>query len=273
MAFMTHASYDFLSDARGYTWGGTAELYWDEWALRYGRITPPKNPNTLPVDFRIWSHYGDQIELEHDHMLFRRPGAVRLLGYRNHVITGRFGEAISAFEANPADNAAACTSFNYGSGNSGAPDLCWVRRPNVKLGIGINLEQTIAKDIGVFFRGMYSDGQTEVDAYNSADRSLAFGVVAKGTLWRRAFDVAGVGFGMSWISAIHAKYLAMGGVDGFIGDGYLRRSAEGVADGFYSVNLLKAVWLSADYQFLWNPGFNADRGPVHILGARVHAEF
>ena len=273
MAFMTHASWDFTSNARGYSWGGTAELYWDEWALRYGRITPPKNPNQLPVDFRIWKYYGDQIELGHDHVLFGRPGAVRILGYRNHVSTGRFDEAIAAFEANPGNNADACTSFNYGSGNATAPDLCWVRRPNVKLGIGINLEQYIAKDIGVFFRGMYSDGQTEVDAYTSADRSLSFGVVAKGDLWRRSFDVAGVGFGMSWISDIHAKYLAMGGIDGFIGDGNLRQAAEGIVEGFYSVNLLKAVWLAADYQFLWNPGFNADRGPVHILGAKIHTEF
>ncbi len=275
MAFMTHSSWDFPSDARGYSWGGTAELYLDEWALRLGRITPPQNPNQLPQDFRIWEHYGDQLELEHDHSLFGRSGAVRLLGYRNHVITGRFDEAIAAFEANPAENAADCpiTSFNYGSKNSSAPDMCWVRRSNVKLGIGINLEQYLAKDVGVFLRAMYSDGNTEVDAYNPADRSFSFGAVAKGTLWNRPFDVTGVGFGASWISAVHAKYLAMGGVDGFIGDGYLRQAAEGIVEGFYSVNLLKAVWLAGDYQFLWNPGFNADRGPVHILGAKIHAEF
>jgi hypothetical protein len=274
MAFMTHASYDFTSDARGYSWGGTAELYWDDWALRFGRITPPQKPNQLETDFRIWEHYGDQVELEHDHALFGRPGAVRLLGYRNHVITGRFAEAITAFEANSANNAAACgANFNYGSTNAGAPDLCWVRRPNVKLGIGINLEQSIAKDIGVFLRAMVSDGRTEVDAYNPADRSLSIGAVAKGSTWRRPFDVAGVAFGMSWISAIHAQYLAMGGIDGFIGDGNLRQAAEGVVEGFYSVNLLRAVWLAGDYQFLWSPGFNADRGPVHILGAKIHAEF
>jgi hypothetical protein len=274
MAFMTHASYDFTSDARGYSWGGTAELYWDAWALRFGRITPPQNPNQLPTDFRLWEHYGDQIELEHDHTLFGRPGAVRLLGYRNHVITGRFAEAIAAFEANSADNAAACgANFNYGSTNASAPDLCWVRRPNVKLGIGINLEQYVAKDIGVFLRAMVSDGKTEVDAYNPADRSLSVGAVAKGSIWRRPFDVVGVGFAMSWISAIHAHYLAMGGIDGFIGDGNLHQAAEGIIEGFYSVNLLRAVWLAGDYQFLWNPGFNADRGPVHILGAKIHAEF
>lgn len=277
MAFMTHASWDFPSDARGYSWGGVAEVYWDAWALRYGRITPPQEPNQLAVDFRLWELYGDQLELEHDHKLLGQDGAVRLLGYRNHVDTGRFADAIAAFEANPADNAAACSSHgyfnNYGSGNVAAPDLCYVRRPNVKVGIGINLEQHVTADSGVFVRSMYSDGQTEVDAFNSADRSFSAGALAKGSAWHRPFDVTGVGYGMSWISHVHAQYLAMGGVDGFVGDGYLRQAGEGVVDVFYSVNLLKAIWLTADYQHLWHPGFNADRGPVEIISGRVHAEF
>ena len=208
-------------------------------------------------------------------MLLGKTGAIRVLGYRNHVDSGRFDDAIALFESNPTEyNATQCGNlYNYNSNNSTAPDLCFVRKPNVKLGIGINLEQYIADDIGLFFRGMYSDGKTEVDAFNSADRSISFGSVAKGTLWHRPFDVAGAGFGMSWISQSHAQYLAMGGVDGFVGDGHLRQAGEGVVDAFYSVNLFKAIWLSADYQFLWNPGFNADRGPVTILGGRVHAEF
>ncbi|MGD0528980.1 MAG: carbohydrate porin [Polyangiaceae bacterium] len=276
MAFMTHASWDFPSDARGYSWGGVAELYWDDWALRYGRITPPQEPNQLAIDFRIWDFYGDQVELEHDHRLLGQDGAVRLLGYRNHVDTGRFADAIAVFEANPADNAAACSShgyFNYGSGNVTAPDLCYVRKPNVKVGAGINLEQHITPDAGLFLRAMYSDGQTEVDAFNSADRSFSIGAVAKGAPWHRPFDVAGVAQGMSWISHIHAQYLAMGGVDGFLGDGYLRQAGEGIVDVFYSFNLLRAIWLTADYQHLWHPGYNADRGPVEIISGRVHAEF
>lgn len=274
MAFMTHSSWDFPSDARGYSWGGTAELYWDDWALRMGRITPPQNPNQLPIDFRIDKHYGDQFELEHDHVLSGKTGAVRLLAYRNRVVTGRFDEAIAAIKADPTKNAASCPGYNYGSGNVTAPDLCWVRKPNVKVGIGINLEQHIfTDDIGVFLRGMYSDGRSEVDAFNPADRSLSFGASGKGSLWRRPFDVAGVGYGMGWISSMHGEYLRMGGVDGFVGDGDLRQAPESVVEAFYSVNLLKALWLSADYQHITNPGFNADRGPVNVLGGRVHAEF
>jgi high affinity Mn2+ porin len=280
MAFMTHASWDFPSDARGYSYGGTVEWYWDDWAWRVGRITPPQQPNQLATDFRIWQYYGDELELEHDHTLLGQAGAVRLLGYRNRVFTGSFDEAIAAFEADPSKNAANCSAspalggFNYGSTNASAPDLCWVRRPNVKVGLGISLEQYVTDGIGVFGRAMYSDGRSEVDAFNSADRSVSIGAVAKGTAWHRSFDVAGVGFGASWISKSHVQYLAMGGVDGFIGDGYLTHpAAESVAEVFYSLNLFKALWLTPDYQLILNPAYNADRGPVHVLGARAHAEF
>jgi hypothetical protein len=277
MAFMTHSSWDFAADARGYSWGGAAELYWDDWAVRVGRMAPPQNPNALPITFELYKRYADALEIEHDHTLFGRSGAVRLLAFHNYEVTGRFDEAIAAYQADPVhNNAANCPtgSYNYNSGNATAPDMCFVRRPNSKVGVGINLEQHVfADDIGVFLRAMYADGRTEVDAFDPADRDLSFGAVAKGTLWRRPFDVAGLGYAMGWISDTHAQFLAMGGVDGFVGDGALKKAPETVIDVFYSFNLLNAIWLTADYQHLWNPGFNADRGPVNILGGRVHAEF
>jgi hypothetical protein len=276
LAFMTHSSYDFPAEARGFTVGLVGELYWDDWALRMGRFAPPKHPNEHSLDYRFWERYGDSLELEHDHTIAGLPGAVRILGYRNHVFSGRFDDAVAAYDADSLKNAGNCpsTSYNYGSGNFTAPDLCWVRKPNVKLGIGVNLEQLVATGVGVFLRAMYSDGRTEVDAYNSADADISLGSVVKGTLWHRPFDVTGLGFAISFISDAHARYLAMGGVDAFIGDGHLRRAPEGLVEAFYSVNLLKAIWMAASYQLLWNPGYNADRaGPVHLPGVKVHAEF
>jgi high affinity Mn2+ porin len=275
-AFMTDSAYDFPADARGFTVAAVAELYWDDWVLRLGRGAPPKNPNEQSLQFRFWQYYDDSLELEHDHSINGRPGAVRLLAYRSRIFSGRFDDAIAAYQADPRKNAADCpsTSYNYGSRNFTAPDFCWVRRTNVKLGIGINLDQLVAKDVGVFAKAMYADGQSEVDAYDSADASLSFGAVARGSLWGRPFDVAGIGFETSFITKIHAKFLAMGGVDGFVGDGHLRQAPEGLFEVFYSVNLLKAMWLAADYQLIWNPGYNADRpGPIHIPGVKFHAEF
>ena len=273
LGYLTYSAFDFASNARGYSWGAVAELYWDDWAVRYGRITPPKEPNQLPVDFRLAKYYGDQVELEHQHHILGQEGILRALAYRNRENIGRFNDAITAFESDPAKNATTCRSFNYGSSSANAPDLCWARRSNVKVGVGLFGQQYIAKKVGLFARGMVSDGRTEVDAYTSADRSATFGALAKGSLWRRSRDVAGVGLNFDWISGIHAQYLRLGGIDGFVGDGTITAAGEANVDAFYSFNLQKVLWLSGDYQHVVNPGFNAGRGPVNIFSFRIHGEF
>jgi high affinity Mn2+ porin len=275
MAFMTHASWDFVADARGFSLGAVAELYWDDWAIRLGRLAAPRQPDQLPLEIDPLRLYGDTLELEHDHTLFGLAGAVHIHAYRSHELMGRFEDAVAAFEANPGKNAAACpaTALNYGSENASAPDVCWVRGVNTKWGVGASVEQYIGPGIGVFMRAMYSDGASEVAGYTSADRDLSLGVVAKGQAWHRPLDVTGVAFASGWISSAHAQYLAMGGVDDFLGDGRLSPGAEMVGEVFYSVNLVHAVWLSADCQRIWNPGFNTDRGPVNVFGGRVHVEY
>ena len=131
----------------------------------------------------------------------------------------------------------------------------------------------VARDVGVFVRAMYSDGRTEVYAFTSADRSLAFGTLARGSLWKRPRDYVGVASGIGWISKPHARYLALGGVDAFVGDGRLRKAPEAVFEIFYGLNVTSSIWFSADFQIVANPAFNADRGPVNVFGARAHAEF
>jgi hypothetical protein len=273
MGFLTYAAYDFAADARGYTWGLIGEYFHDDWAIRFGHVATPIDPNQLPLDMRIFKYYGQQIEIEHRHLLGDLPGVIRVLAYRNHENMGKFSDAIAAYQSDPRKNATTCTGFNYGSANSSAPDLCWARKPNDKVGIGINLEQQVLDNIGLFFRGMYSDGKTEVFSYTSTDRSISLGALVNGSPWGRKKDLLGIGFAAGWISRQHAKYLNMGGVDGFVGDGRLRKASENVVDVFYSVNLLSSLWLTADYQHITNPGFNADRGPVNVYGMRVHAEF
>ncbi|HEY1556022.1 MAG TPA: carbohydrate porin [Kofleriaceae bacterium] len=276
MAFMTYAAYDFVADTRGYTWGAVAELYFDDWSARFMRAAPPKHPNQTELDFRFWDAYGDQLELEHDHVIAGQPGAVRVLGYHNHETMGNFTDAILAFQADPTRSAAGCEAaglIHYSSTNPNAPDLCWVRKPNDKYGIGINIEQAIAKDLGVFMRAMYADGQTEVYAFTPTDRSFSIGALARGARWCRRKDYAGVAFAANGISQEHVNYLKLGGIDGFIGDGKLNPGTETVTEAFYGANLTSSIWLSGDYEFIVHPAFNADRGPVHVFGARLHAEF
>jgi hypothetical protein len=273
MAFLTNAAYDFAADARGYTTGLAGEFYYDDWAFRFARIAGPMDPNEMSRNLNILKYYGDQIELEHQHVIKDQPGAIRILGYRNREQSGSFADAIAAFQTDPNKNATTCPGFSYGSPNAAAPDLCWVRKANIKMGIGINMEQSITSDIGVFFRGMYSDGKTEVYSYTSADRSLSLGGIMKGTRWGRQKDSIGLGYAQSWISQSHVAYLSMGGIDGFIGDGAINYKPEQVVDIYYQWHVMKSVWLTADYQHLANPGYNADRGPVNFYNGRVHLEF
>jgi hypothetical protein len=276
MAFLSYAAYDFAADARGYSWGVTGELVWNDWVVRAGRFAVPKEPNQLALDLDVWRRYGDQVEVEHAHQIAGRPGAVRVLAYRNRETMGRFDDAVAAWEADPAQNAAACDAaglFNYGSANPTAPDLCWVRRPQTKIGVGVNVEQRLSRDVGAFLRAMYSDGGTEVYSYTSTDRSVAFGALVDGSAWRRERDVLGLGVGLGFISTDHARYLARGGVDAFIGDGALAHGVEAVAEAFYSAAMTSNAWISADFQLIANPAYNRDRGPVPIAGVRAHAEF
>ena len=273
MAFMTHAAYDFAADARGYTWGAVAEYFYDDWTLRFGHIAAPKEPNQLPIDFHIFKYYGDQVEIEHRHTLYGQAGAMRVLGYRNRENMGRWTDALAAFQNDPNQNATTCTGFSYDSNNESAPDLCWARKPNIKMGIGVNLEQQVADDIGLFFRYMISDGKTEVYSYTSTDRSMSLGTLVKGTRWQRGQDLFGLGYAQNWISSQHANYLNAGGVDGFIGDGKLNQKPEHAINVFYSLNLISSIWLTGDYQHIINPAFNADRGPVEVYGLKMHIEF
>ena len=273
MNFATYTSYDFGADARGYSWGIAGEYYHDQWALRAGRFLVPKLPNVLDLNHQFFKYYADQVELERSHRLLGRPGKVQLLAYRNVAYMGRWDDAIAALAADPSKNAANCTAYHYGSSNAAAPDLCWVRGRRTKGGVGISVEQSIADDVGMNLRAMKSDGRTEVDAFESADSSAALALLVRGARWGRALDSIGLGYAQNWISAAHASYLGMGGVDAFIGDGRIRNAPERAFEIFYNLALTKWFWLTLDYQQVRNPAYNADRGPVDIYGFRLHVEF
>jgi high affinity Mn2+ porin len=48
---------------------------------------------------------------------------------------------------------------------------------------------------------------------------------------------------------------------------------ERILETYYAYALTKQLTLTADYQLITNPGYNADRGPVHVFSGRFHGEF
>jgi high affinity Mn2+ porin len=69
------------------------------------------------------------------------------------------------------------------------------------------------------------------------------------------------------------SFIAAGGLGILIGDGALNYHRERILETYYSLALLKKTTLTFDYQFIMNPAYNADRGPVSIFTARLHSDF
>ncbi|MDE3158259.1 MAG: carbohydrate porin, partial [Acidobacteriota bacterium] len=94
-----------------------------------------------------------------------------------------------------------------------------------------------------------------------------------GMRWKRPSDTAAAALTVSGISGVHALYLQRGGLDFMIGDGTLRYGAESIFESYYSVRLVKGVFITTDFQHVVNPAFNRDRGPVSIGSLRLHVEW
>ena len=75
------------------------------------------------------------------------------------------------------------------------------------------------------------------------------------------------------ISQAHRNYLAAGGYGFIIGDGKLNYGTEMLAEFYYKVNVSKNIAISPGYQFIVNPAYNKDRGPVNVFSIRLHVEF
>jgi hypothetical protein len=256
-SLMTSGAYDFAADARGYTWGTALEYYYDDWAFRAGRFIQPKLPNQLDLDRRIFNHYGDQIEVGHGHTLFNQPGKIRLLAFRNRTLMSRFQDAL-----------------DYATLHGGVPSINNVRNSEqIKYGIGLNLEQQLIPNMGVFGRASWADGKTETYAFTEIDNSLAAGTLIQGNAWGRNQDNLGIALVRNGLSRQRRDYLSAGGISFFIGDGALNYRSENILEIFYSLGATKATSLTLDYQFINNPAYNADRGPVSIGAIRLHGAF
>jgi high affinity Mn2+ porin len=152
-------------------------------------------------------------------------------------------------------------------------DLSSARAYRRKYGFGLNWEQKITDDVGVFSRLGWNNGQVEGWMYSDADWTASVGISVKGTAWRRqndAFGLAGVVSGASYSAQ---KFLEAGGTDILDGDGALTYGSEKVVEAYYNLAIWKSLQVTPDYQFVDDPAFNRDRGPVSVFGIRVHGKF
>ncbi|MGC2833872.1 MAG: carbohydrate porin [Methylocella sp.] len=250
-------AFDYAADSWGFTYGATAEWKQDWWTARAGVFQLSQTPNSEVIEPVLFRQFQPVVEFEERHDLFNQPGKLKFLFYANDGFMGSFNEAVA-----------------QGFATGTTPDIASVRARRVKVGGGVNLEQQITPDIGLFARFSMSTGQYETFDFTAVTRSESAGLVFNGDLWGRAKDQIGVGGVLNDISHAYANYLAAGGVNDIIlGDGALSYSGERILETYYKFGIADGISLTADYQFVDNPGYNLARGPVSLFALRFHAEF
>jgi high affinity Mn2+ porin len=250
------AAYDFPADLPGFTRGGVLELNRKQWALRAGLFQVPNAPGGDALAFSNGG--GGVVEFEQRYSVQGQPGKFRIGVFSNRGRTANFREAVSIASATGTDinDVAAGT-----------------RAIRSKSGFYANAEQAVSKDLGVFARVSWSDGNNETLSFTDIDHSAAAGISLKGTQWQRPNDTFGLAGAINGLSGPHRDFFAAGGTGIVVGDGRLNYSTERILETYYSIALWGSMTLTLDYQFVANPAYNADRGPVSVMAARFHAEF
>jgi len=254
-AFMANAAWDAPQDADGFITGIAFDFNQRDWALRYGFFQVPDVLNSLYEDTNFTQAWSQVIEAERRFSINDHPGKVHFLAFLERAHMGYYQDAI--------DNAPQ---------NGGTPNIA-TSAYNLKYGLGINAEQEIVKDVGIFSRLGWGNGQTENWGYTDCDWTATLGLSVTGSYWNRSNDTFGTAFAIDGLSPVHAAYFNAGGTGLVLGDGALNYATEQVSETYYSFQVTKGVALTLDYQFINNPGYNCVRGPVNVLGARAHFEF
>jgi high affinity Mn2+ porin len=258
-----NTAWDFAANTRGYTDGFVVDYISPTWSLRYGMYRMPLYANAQTMQTLLRAR-------EQSFELTLSPAAsgtiVRLLAYRN---TARMGDYARALAIAAATGTVPNVAANDNEG----------RR---KSGYGLNLEQPLADggDTGIFMRLGWQDGKTEDFAFTEVDRHASAGGQLSGIHWARRADRLGVGIVLEGLSDVHREYLAAGGSGFLLGDGRLNYAHEQILETYY-----RAEWswscgggalraqLTPDFQYIQNPGFNQDRGPVRFYTLRLHLEY
>jgi high affinity Mn2+ porin len=247
-------TFDYAADAWGYTYGAAVEWYQGNWTLRTGLFDLSIVPNSTELD--KFEQFQFVYELEHRHELWGQPGKVAVDGFLSRGRMGSFEDAIALAQQ-----------------TGETPNTADVRRYTSRPGVNLNLEQQIMPNVGVFGRFGWADGRVEPFEFTDIDRTASAGLSLGGKLWGRPDDTFGLGAVVNGISSQHIAYLNAGGLGILVGDGQLPHPGlEQIVETYYRFPV--GAWqITGDYQFIQNPGYNRDRGPVSVVSLRLRTQF
>lgn len=254
-----NGGYDYAADTRGYTYGAILEYQSPGWGVRFGEALVPTVANGLDLDFNLRRARSENLEFEFRPTLLKGwKTTIKPLAYLNHANMGDYREAVDSFLA----------------GNSMRPDVTSTREQGrLKQGFGLNVLQELPASLRFFFRVGWNEGHHESFAYTEVNNTFATGLDISGNCWGRHFDRFGLAVATNGLSADHREYLALGGLGFLLGDGALNYRRENIAESYYTFHVWRGAYFAALLQYIGDPGYNRDRGPVIVPGTRLHIDF
>lgn len=211
-------TFDYAADAWGYTLGAAAERYIGGWAFRLGVFDLSNIPNSEALAHGF-HEFQVAAEIERRYQLFGRSGRVLLTAFDSRGRMGLLDEAIAVALA---------------SGTTPGPAA--VRQYRGRLGVGIDMEQPVTPDFGMFARAGKAAGNVEAYEFSDIDRTVALGGSLKGRRWGREGDTVAVAIVENGISAERQQYLNLGGLGILVGDGKLPHPGpEQILKSYYSL--------------------------------------
>jgi high affinity Mn2+ porin len=251
---MSNGAWDYPANTRGYTYGLVVEYVKKHWTVRLADALVPTYANGPNLNFKVGQNHSYTGEIQRNYAVHNRSGSLKLLGFFTKTKMGSYNQATQE--------------------TSVKPDITLTRTPGrTKYGWGINWEQQVTDNAGVFMRASWNDGKNETWAFTEIDHSISGGFVLNGNKWNRKEDVIGIGLLSNGISKPHRNYLMAGGYGFMIGDGKLNYGQENIIEIYYSFKVPHYPFsISPDFQYVIHPGYNIDRGPVAVIGGRAHLE-
>lgn len=257
-SLMNNGAWDFAANVRGYTYIAAAELDYSFINYKVAFASLPKVANGADLSMNLNRDLAFNTQVSAKYKIKNHPGHVSLLYFNNKANMGNYNLAIEQAKL-----------------NNTIPSIINTRQNGRhKNGFGLNFDQELPKEIGLFGRFGWNDGKNETWAFTEVDKTASLGVNINGNSWNRIHDVFGLAFVTNGISKGHRDYLAAGGYGFVIGDGKLNYAPENIMEIFYNMKPTnKPLWVTLDYQLAMHPGYNKDRGPASIISLRFHTEF
>ena len=249
-----NGAWDFAANTSGYTYGAYAEFDDHNWSFRYAEVLMTKKPNGHYLSARITNSKAANAQIGWAYNPATH-GKIRLLGFIDQAPMGSFSNALAAWRA----------------GLTTVPETSAVRRPGAhEYGFGLNWQQGLPHHLGLFARAGWNNGKYESYSFTEVNNTIEGGIQIPGALWGRPQDHAGLAFISNGISGGHQEYLAAGGQGFMLGDGNLTYGREDIFETYYNLHLPAGFSIAPDIQYVQNPGYNQVRGPVVVLGMRLH---